>query len=135
VSYLQQKVEDLSTEREKMKANSDKNAEVSFEGLRLSCNDKVCIRAPPTEESDRELPIVKIKSKGSAVQVWTNTFEHQIVYSDILMALEDGGLEVVCAASSAVNNRVYHTIHTKVISYTKWQHSPVFCTEYKHVFL
>lgn len=114
VRHLQQKVEDLSTEREKMKAISDKNAKVSFEDVKLSCNEKVCIKAPPTEGSDRELPIVKTKFMGSVLQVCTNTFEDQIVFSDLLMALEAGGLEVVCAASSTINNKVYHTIHTKV---------------------
>jgi len=114
VHHLQRKVEDLSIERDKLKAKSDNNAKVSFQGVRLSSDDKFCIKALPIGGSNREFPTVKIKCMGSAYQVWTNTFEHQIVYSDLLMTLEDGGLEVVCAASSAINNRVYRTIHTKV---------------------
>lgn len=114
VRHLQQKVEDLSTEREKMKANSDENAKVSLEGVRLSSNEKICIKAQPIGGSDREFPTVKIKSMGSTLQVCTNTFEHQIVFSDLLLAIEEGGLEVVSAASSAINNRIFHTIHTKV---------------------
>jgi hypothetical protein len=113
VGHLQRKIEDLSAQREKMKVNSDQNAKVSFE--------KFCNKTPPFGGSDREYPAVKINSVGSGVQIWTNTLEHEIVYSDILLALEEGGLEVVSAASSAINNRVYHTIHAKVISYTRYQ--------------
>eukprot|EP00253_Pinus_taeda_P023660 PITA_23660 len=109
IQHLQRKVEDLSTERDKMKAKSD-----DIEEVRLSCKDKFCSKAPSIGGSDEEFPKVKIKSIGSDYQVLTNTLEHQIVYSDLLMALDDGGLEVVCAASSAVNSRVYHTIYTKV---------------------
>eukprot|EP00253_Pinus_taeda_P006811 PITA_06811 len=114
VQHLQRKVEDLSTERDKMKASSDDIEEISLEDVRLSCKDKFCSKAPSIGGSDEEFPKVEIKSIGSDYQVLTNTFEHQIVYSDLLMALDDGGLEVVCAASSAVNSRVYHTIYTKV---------------------
>eukprot|EP00253_Pinus_taeda_P014654 PITA_14654 len=114
VNHLRQKVEDLQKEREKLKPNSDKNAEVSFQGVRLSCNEKFCLETPVIGGYAGEFPNVKIKSTDSAVQVWMNTFEYQIVYSDLLMSLEDCGLEVVCADSSTINNRVYHTIHAKV---------------------
>lgn len=114
IRHLQHKVEELSTEREKLRANSDKNAKVALEAARLSSSEKVCNKAPAIEGSDQELPVVKIKSMGSVVQVCTNTFVHQIVYSQLLLALEESGLEVLCAASSAIDNKVYHTIHTKV---------------------
>jgi len=106
VCHLKRKIEDLSAQREKTKVNSDQNAKVSFENF--------CCKTPPFGGSDREYPAVKINSVGSGVQIWTNTLEDEIVYSDILLALEEGGLEVVSAASSAINNRVYHTIHCKV---------------------
>jgi len=115
VRHLQQKIEDLLTQRERVKHNSDQNTKASLEAVRLPCDENlIYTKAPPIEGSDREFPKVKIKSMGSAVQVWTNTFEHQIAYSDLLRALEEGGLEIVGAASSAINNRVYHTIHSKV---------------------
>eukprot|EP00253_Pinus_taeda_P016118 PITA_16118 len=114
IHHLQQKVEDLRKEREKMKDDSGKNPNLSFQALPFSGNEKFCIKAPVIGEPDQGFPSINIKSMGSAVQVWTNTFAHQIVYSDLLMALEDGGLEVVCAASSTMSNRSYHTIHTKV---------------------
>eukprot|EP00253_Pinus_taeda_P017551 PITA_17551 len=114
VQHLQRKVEDLSTERDKMKANSDDIEENSLKNVRLSCKDKFCSNDASIGGSDEVFPTVKIKSIGSDYQVLTKTFEHQIVYSDLLMALDDGGLEVVCAASSTVNSRVYHTIYAKV---------------------
>eukprot|EP00253_Pinus_taeda_P012794 PITA_12794 len=114
IHYLQGKIEDLQIEREKMKANSEKFPNVSVQGLQFSGNEKFCIKAPAIRESDQRFPSINIKSMGSAVQVWTNTFEHQILYSDLLLALEDVGLEVVSATSSTISNRIYHTIHTKV---------------------
>lgn len=109
VRYLQQKIEDLSAQRDKQKVNSDQNAKVSFR--------KFCNKTQPFGGSDRECPAVNIKSVGSGVQIWTNSLEHEIVYSEILLALEEGGLEVVSASSSAVKNRVYHTIHAKVFDH------------------
>eukprot|EP00253_Pinus_taeda_P010458 PITA_10458 len=109
VRYLQQKIEDLSARRDKQKVNFDQNAKVSFR--------KFCIKTPPFRGSDWECPAVNIKSVGSGVQIWTKSLEHKIVYSDILLALEDGGLEVVSASSSAVKNRVFHTIHAKVFDH------------------
>jgi len=107
VCHLQRKVKELSAQREKMKVNSDHNPKVSFE--------KFCNKTVSFGGSDREYPAVKINSVGSGVQIWTNILERDIVYSDILLALEEDGLEVVSAASSAINNRVYHTIHAKVL--------------------
>jgi len=105
VCHLQQKIEDLSAQREKMKVNSGQNEKVSLE--------KFCNKTQAFGGSDRQYPAVKINSVGSGVQIWTNTLEHEIVYSDIILALEEGGLEVVTAASSAINSRAYHTIHAK----------------------
>eukprot|EP00253_Pinus_taeda_P018183 PITA_18183 len=112
VCHLQQQVKELSAQREKMKVNSDQNARVSFE--------KICNKTVSFGGSDQDLA-VKINSVGSGVQIWTNILERDIAYSDILLALEEDGLEVVSAASSAINNRVYHTIHAKVVSYTHCQ--------------
>eukprot|EP00253_Pinus_taeda_P016623 PITA_16623 len=114
IHHLQRKVEDLQKEREKLNANSEKIPNVSFHGLRFSGNEKFCIKAPAIGESDQGFPSINIISMGSAVQVRTNTFEHQLLHSDLFTALEDGGLEVVCASSSTISNRVYHTIHAEV---------------------
>eukprot|EP00253_Pinus_taeda_P029112 PITA_29112 len=114
IHHLQRKVEDLQREREKMKVDSGKNPNLSVQGLRFSGNEKFRIKAPAIGESDQGFPSINIIPMGSAVQVRTNTFDHQLLYSDLLMALEDGGLEVVSASSSTISDRVYHTIHAKV---------------------
>ena len=119
-----------------MKSHSDNIPTISFQGLQFSGNEKSCNKAPTIGESEQGFPSINIKSMGSVIQVQMNMFEHKIVYSNILMALEDGGLEVVCAASPIINNKVYHTIYTKVLSYTMWQHSSaVFSTQYKNMFV
>lgn len=107
VSHLQRKIEDLSAQRERMKVNFDQNAKVSFQ--------KYCNKTLQFVGSDGECPAVKINPAGSGVQILTYALEHEIAYSDILLRLEQCGLEVVNAASSAINNKVYHTIHTKVL--------------------
>nr|UFA45746.1 bHLH52 [Pinus massoniana] len=108
VYHLQRKVEGLSSQRETMKVNSDQNAKVSLE--------KFCNETPQFVGSDGECPAVKINSAGSAVQILTNALENEIAYSDILFALEHSEPEIVNAASSAINNKVYHTIHAKVLN-------------------
>lgn len=60
---------------------------------------------------------MRIKSVRSGVKISINVFEDQIVYSDVLLALEEFGLEVVNATSSSINNTVFHTIHNKVFYY------------------
>lgn len=107
VSHLQRKIEELSAQRELMKVNSYENAEFSFQ--------KFCNKTPQRVGSDGEFPAVKINFVGSGVQIWTYALEHEIAYSDILLTLEQRRLEVVNAASSAINNKVYHTIHAKVL--------------------
>eukprot|EP00253_Pinus_taeda_P007565 PITA_07565 len=113
ISQLQQRIEDLSAQRDNMKAkaNSRRNANVSLDGLQLSYNQKIC-KSPLFRD---HFPAVEIKSFGLGIQVSTKTFEHHIVYSDLLQALEETGLEVFSAAVFAIsNNRVFHTIHAKV---------------------
>lgn len=117
ILHLQQKMEDLSTERDKLKAiaKSERISNVSLDGEQFSCNQIIC-KYPLFRGSDGDqFPAVEIKSVGSGVQVSTKTFEHQILYSDLLQALEEAGLQVLSATRFAINNnRVFHTIHSKV---------------------
>ncbi|GLJ55107.1 hypothetical protein SUGI_1182820 [Cryptomeria japonica] len=67
------------------------------------------------QESDEGFPSVKIKSFGSAAfQVYINSIPNQITLSDILLVLEECRVEVVSAASSVTNEKIFHTIHAKV---------------------
>lgn len=118
VLSLQQKVEDLTTERDikmKAKVHSERNENVSLDGVQFSSNEKTG-KSQLFRESDRDqFPAVEIKSVGSGVQVSTKTFEHQILYCHLLQALEEAGLEVLSATCLAIKtNRVFHSIHTKV---------------------
>lgn len=106
VRHLQRKVQDLSAQREKMRDNYDANAKVATKEF----VDKIL----PFGGLEREYPALQIYSVSSGIQICMNSLEHEILYSDILLALEGEGLEVVSAASSTLNNKVYHTIHTKV---------------------
>ena len=87
----------------------------SFVGLQFSSNEKFCGRLQLG--SNGEFPMVRINSVLSGVKISINAFEDQIVYSDVLLALKELGLEVVNATSSSINNTVFHTIHNKVIYY------------------
>ena len=86
-----------------------------FVGMQFSSNEKFCRRLQLG--SNGEFPMVRINSVLSGVKISINAFEDQIVYSDVLLALEEFGLEVVNAASSSITNMVFHTIHNKVFYY------------------
>ena len=87
----------------------------SFVGLQFSSNEKFCGRLQLG--SNGEFPTVRINSVLSGVKISINAFEDQIVYSDVLLALEEFGLEVVNSTSSSINKMVFHTIHNKVFYY------------------
>jgi len=117
IRYMQQKIEDLSTERDKMKANFYERQNVSIEGALFSSNEKFWSNDPRRPGSDGEFPAVKIKSRGSSVEVSINAFKEQIVYSNLLLVSEECGLKIVNVSSSVINKRVFHTIHGKVLPY------------------
>eukprot|EP01018_Ginkgo_biloba_P023629 Gb_26737 [translate_table: standard] len=49
-----------------------------------------------------------------SVRIKVNTFKDLFVFSDLLLALEEHGLEVVTAVATEVNDKVFLTIHSKV---------------------
>jgi len=116
ICHLQQKIEDLSKERDRIKGKLDRKEKDSFLSVQFSSNDKSCSKHLPLQGSDGKFPTVKINSVCSGVKISLNAYEDQIVYSNLLLALEEWGLEVVNATSSSVNNMVFHTIHNKVSS-------------------
>jgi len=61
--------------------------------------------------------MVQINSIFSGIKMSLNVFEYHIVYSNILLTLEECSLEVVNAMYSSINNKVFHTIYNKVFSY------------------
>lgn len=80
--------------------------------------EKFCNKKPQFVGSDGECPALKMNSLGLGIQIWTCALENEIPYSDISFALEQCELEVVNASSFAINNKVYHTIHAKVVGGT-----------------
>ena len=62
------------------------------------------------------LPTIRVSRFGSGIQVTANCFRNQIDVSSIVMVLEEAGVEVVSATVSAINDRVFYSIHSKVFS-------------------
>lgn len=114
IRHLQQKIEDLSRKRDKMKTGLDRKEEFPFVDIQSSSKQKFCRKHLRFEGSDGKIPSMKINFSHFSVEVSVNAFEYQVVYSDLLMALEECGLEVVNATSSVINNAVFHTIYSKV---------------------
>lgn len=114
IRHLQQKIDDLSRKRDRMKTSLGRKEEFPFVGIQSSSKPNFCRKHLRFEGSDGEIPSLKINFSHSSVEVSVNAFQDQIVYSDLLMVLEECGLEVVNATSSVINNAVFHTIHSKV---------------------
>lgn len=121
IGHLQQCVEALSRERDILKVNLNRQEQMSSVSMHeLSSNEKFSSKQPWLQRSDEEFPTVEIKSIRSGVRISLNVFEDQIVYSNLLLALEECGLEVVNATSSSVNNKVFHNIYNKVSDIDKF---------------
>eukprot|EP01018_Ginkgo_biloba_P011968 Gb_31175 [translate_table: standard] len=107
IKHLQKKVQELTKKADDMRI-SNKRDMIFIKGVHHS-QEKVC---PGRSEA---FPPVKINSLGSALHISTNTFKYQIVYSELLLVLKESGLDVVSAISTAINDKVFHTIHAKVL--------------------
>lgn len=59
-------------------------------------------------------PTIRVSKFSSGIQVTANIFKNQIDFSSLLSVLEEAGLEVVSATSSAINDRVFYSTHLKV---------------------
>ena len=58
---------------------------------------------------------IRVSKFGPGIQVTVNTFKNQIEFSSLLMVLEEAEVDVVSATVSAINDRVFYSIHSKVI--------------------
>lgn len=59
-------------------------------------------------------PTIRVSKFSSGIQVTANTFKDQIDFSSLLLVLEEAGVEVVSATVSALNDRVFYSIHSKL---------------------
>lgn len=58
---------------------------------------------------------VRVSKFGMGIQVAVNIFKDQIAFSCLLNLLEEAGVEVVSAAVTAINDRVFYSIHSKLL--------------------
>ncbi|GLJ55098.1 hypothetical protein SUGI_1182560 [Cryptomeria japonica] len=108
VRYLKQQIKELTKKRD----NNNNTRAVCSMGVEIS-------KPPAFHEPDESFPSVRIKSLGSATfQVYINSVKNQIALSDILLVLEECRVEVVNAASSEINEKVFHTIYAKVTAHS-----------------
>ncbi|GLJ55121.1 hypothetical protein SUGI_1183020 [Cryptomeria japonica] len=105
IRHLEQQIKDLTKERDKKKIRA-----ACFKGVEIS---------KPLEFHDEGFPSIKIKSFGSdALQVYINSIRNQIALSDVLLVSEECRFEVVSAASSVTNEKVFHTIQAEVTDHS-----------------
>lgn len=57
---------------------------------------------------------IRVSKFGQGVQVTVNTFKNQTELSSLLMVLEEAEVYVVSATVSAINDRVFYCIHSKI---------------------
>lgn len=58
---------------------------------------------------------VRVSKFGLGIQVVVNIFKNQIAFSCLLNLLEEAGVEVVSATVTAINDRVFYSIHSKLL--------------------
>ncbi|KAH9317664.1 hypothetical protein KI387_019433, partial [Taxus chinensis] len=82
--------------------------------LQLRVKELTKKRKEMTEEklsaASEAFPTVKVNCVGSNVFVSINAFKCDVVLSDVLRTLEDDGLDIVSAVSSAINDKVFLTL-------------------------
>ncbi|KAH9317713.1 hypothetical protein KI387_019482, partial [Taxus chinensis] len=97
IRYLQQKVNDLSKERDEMKSN----------GKQYCIKEKIASANP--------FPLVNIKHDDSVVVITTITLREKMLLSKMLLAVEEEGLQLLTLSSFASDDKVYHIIHCKAV--------------------
>ncbi|KAH9317665.1 hypothetical protein KI387_019434, partial [Taxus chinensis] len=89
INHLKLRVKELTQKREEMRREKLSTASEAF-------------------------PRVKVNCVGSNVFVSINAFKCDFVLSDVLRTLENDGLDIVSAACSAINDKVFLTLCAKV---------------------
>ena len=63
-----------------------------------------------------KLPLIDLREFGSSIEVILITgLQKNFMLSEVLSILQEEGAEVVSASFSAVNDKVFHTIHAQVL--------------------
>ena len=116
IRHLQDKLIDLGKKRDVLKFSATvkpfSNISSDYKKLQDS-------QARPSIVQDKDkFQTIRVSKFGPGIQVTVNTVKNQIDFSSLLMVLEETGAEVVSATVSAINDRVFYSIHSKVISYS-----------------
>uniref|UniRef100_A0A0D6QUX2 BHLH domain-containing protein n=1 Tax=Araucaria cunninghamii TaxID=56994 RepID=A0A0D6QUX2_ARACU len=102
IRHLQENIDQLAKKRDEMKIN----------GRHCSKDEVYNTMACHTSET---FPLVSVNCVASHVIVTINTFRDQIIFSRLLLAIEDEGFQVLTAASFATKQKVFYTVHCKVL--------------------
>ncbi|KAH9317654.1 hypothetical protein KI387_019423, partial [Taxus chinensis] len=101
INHLQKQIYDLAEKREVMKLSAiHDHQEKNHKILPFSCG------------SD-PLSTLTIIPVGSGILVSINTLKHEVLLSDIVLALENDGLEVLSAMTSTTEEKVFYTVFAK----------------------
>lgn len=57
---------------------------------------------------------IRVSKFGRGIQITVNASKNQIEFSSLLMVLEEAEVDVVSATVSAINDRVFYSIHSKL---------------------
>ncbi|XP_057869427.1 transcription factor bHLH118 [Cryptomeria japonica] len=101
IKHLQEHINELAKRREDLG-----NSPI------CNYNEKNCKVLPSIGES-QSFPSVKIMAIGSGIEITTSSLKCQVVLSDILLALENEGLEVVSTIACTTEDKIFHTLYTK----------------------
>jgi len=110
---LQNKLIELEKKRDVLKYSATVNPfSNSF------CNYKT-LQAAELRSSDvrDKFQTIRVSKFGPGIQITVNIFKNQLDFSSLLTELEEAGLEVVNATVTAINDRAFYSIHSKVIFY------------------
>nr|UFA45707.1 bHLH09 [Pinus massoniana] len=113
IRHLQNKLIELEKKRDVLKYPATVNPfSNSF------CNYKTLQASELRSSNVRDkFQTIRVSKFGPGIQVTVNIFKNQIDFSSLLTELEEAGLEVVIATVTAINDRVFYTIHSKMLDF------------------
>jgi len=110
IRHLQDKLIDLEKKRDVLKLSATVKPFSNSSSVYKTLQDS---QARPSNVQDK-FQIIRVRKFGPGIQVTVNTVKNQIDFSSLLMVLEETGAEVVSATVSAINDRVFYSIHSKL---------------------
>lgn len=116
ISHLQDKVTEVGKKRDELKFMATvkpfSTSSCVYKNLQASQ------ARPPIEPENHQS--IRVGKFGPGIQVTVNTFKNQIELSILLMVLQEAGLEVFDATVSAINDRVFYSIQSKLSDFRQF---------------